>query len=110
MASHLYGTSLQSPQQGSTKHHFKALRRLGLLSSYKKGEAGASQATRSEAGTTTDEQLAIYETEINISSNHPVLFLFSFETWARRPLSQACNPYASTSVQGNTNLSHPRWT
>jgi hypothetical protein len=43
MASHFYGTSLQSPRQGSTKHHFKAPRHLGLLSSYKKGEAGASQ-------------------------------------------------------------------
>jgi hypothetical protein len=34
--------------------------------------------------------------------------LFSlFETWAHRPLSQACNPYTSTSVQGNTKLSPP---
>jgi hypothetical protein len=37
-------------------------------------------------------------TEINISSNHPcTLFPFS-GTWARRPLSQACNPYTSTSL------------
>jgi hypothetical protein len=78
MASHFYGTSLQSPRQGSTKHHFKTPRRLDLLSSYKKGEAGASQraSKRQEEKTTTNEQLATYITEINISSNHPVLFLF----------------------------------
>jgi hypothetical protein len=38
----------------------------------------------------------------------PPLYSFTFfETWARRPLSPACNPYASTSVQENTNLSPP---
>jgi hypothetical protein len=30
-----------------------------------------------------------------------------FETWARRPLSHAYNPYTSTSVQGNTNFFPP---
>jgi hypothetical protein len=36
------------------------------------------------------------------------LVLFTlFETWARRPLSHACNPYTSTSVQGNTNFFPP---
>jgi hypothetical protein len=46
-------------------------------------------------------------TEINISSNH-LCTLFSFsETWARCPLSQACDPYTSTSVQGNTNSPPP---
>jgi hypothetical protein len=46
-------------------------------------------------------------TEINISSNHLCTLFSLFETWARRPLSQACNPYTSTSVQGNTKLSPP---
>jgi hypothetical protein len=105
MAPHFYGTSLQSPQQGSTKHHFKTPRRLGLLSSYKKAGRGFTRGKK-----TTDEQQAIYKIEINISSNHLVFSFSPFETWARRPLSQACNPYTSTSVQGNTNLSHLRWT
>jgi hypothetical protein len=37
-------------------------------------------------------------TDINISSNHPCTLFSLFETWARCPLLQACNPYTSTSV------------
>jgi hypothetical protein len=71
-----------------------------------KRQAGALQGEQK----TTDGQPAIYKIEINISSNHLVFLSFSFETWARRPLSQACNPYTSTSVQGNTKSPLPRWT
>jgi hypothetical protein len=37
----------------------------------------------------------------------PPFSSFLFETWARHSFSHACNPYTSTSVQGNTNLSPP---
>jgi hypothetical protein len=55
------------------------------------------------------QQAKAPNSEINVSSNHPCTLFSLLETWARRPLSQACNPYASTSVQENTKLS-PRWT
>jgi hypothetical protein len=66
----------------------------GLLSPYKRAGRGS---------TTGDKHSKAPHTETNISSNHLCTLFFSlFETWARRPLSQPCNPYASTSVQGNT--------
>jgi hypothetical protein len=95
MAFHSQGTSLQSPQQGSTKHHLKTPRRPDLLSPYKR--VGRRTKKRNNG------QQVGHKIEINISSNHPCILSSLFETWARRPLSQACNPYTSTSVQGNTN-------
>jgi hypothetical protein len=87
------GTSLQSPQQGSTKHHFKTPRCPGLLSPYKRAGRDPTKENGEQAG---------HKIEINISSNHLCTLFPLFETWAHHPLSQACNPYTSTSVQGNT--------
>jgi hypothetical protein len=106
--SHLYRnrqnftTSLQPPLQESTKLHLKA---PGVLaSSYPiKGQARALQKGKKK------KKADQHNSEINISSDHPCTLFSLLETWARRPLSPACNPYASTSVQGNTKLS-PRWT
>jgi hypothetical protein len=99
---HSQSTSLRSTQQESTKHHLKAPRRLGLLSPYKRAGQGSTTG-----GTTKKykKQQAKRKIEINISSNHPCPLFPLFETWARRSLSHACNPYTSTSVQGNTNFS-----
>jgi hypothetical protein len=52
MAGHSQGTSLQSIQQESTKHHLKAPRRLGLLSPYKRAGQGSTQ----EEGKRVNEQ------------------------------------------------------
>jgi hypothetical protein len=83
---------------GIDKTSAQGSRRPGLLSSYKRVGQGSGEEYR---------QQAIHKLEINISSNHLVFLFLLFETWAHHPLSQACNPYASTSVQGNTNLSPP---
>jgi hypothetical protein len=61
IAGHSQGTSPQSPQQGSTKHHLKAPRRPSLLRPIK-GQAGGLQRTTNNRQDTK---------EINISSNHP---------------------------------------
>jgi hypothetical protein len=108
MAGHSQGTSLWSAQQESTKHHLKAPRRPGLLSPYKRAGQGS---TTNKEGTNkrrkNKRQQAKHKIETDISSNHPCPLFPLFETWARRPLSHACNPYTSTSVQGNTNFSPP---
>jgi hypothetical protein len=68
------------------------------------------QARVLQRGRTTKKykrQQARRKIEIDISSNHPCSLFPLFETWARHPLSHACNPYTSTSVQGNTNFSPP---
>jgi hypothetical protein len=113
MAGHSRGMSLQSLLQGSIKHHLKALRCPGLLLPYKRA---GQDPTRGHGQQARHKFKAEYQqsktpnTEINISSNHLCTLFSLSETWARRPLSQACNPYTSTSVQGNTKLSPPRWT
>jgi hypothetical protein len=87
------------------KHHLKAPRRLGLLSPYKR--AGQGSTTKRRMRKKNKRQQARHKIEIDISSNHPCPLFPIFETWARRPLSHACNPYTSTSMQGNTNFSSP---
>jgi hypothetical protein len=55
MAGHSQGTSLQSPQQGSTKRRLKAPRRPGLLSPYKKtGRGSTTDRGQRAAGKTQD--------------------------------------------------------
>jgi hypothetical protein len=106
MAGHSQGTLLQSLQQGSTKHHLKAP--CVLVSSCPiKGQAGDNKQQTTKPRV---KHSKAPHTEINISSNHLCTLFSLFETWARCPISQACNPYTSTSVQGNTKLSPPRWT
>jgi hypothetical protein len=56
MAGHSQGTSLQSPQQGSTKHHLKAPRRLGLLLPYKRAGWGSTTARRQKTTGKTQAQ------------------------------------------------------
>jgi hypothetical protein len=56
------GTSLQSTQQGSIKHHLKTHWRPGLLLPYKR----TGQDPTEEQGTTGKK----HKIEINISSNH----------------------------------------
>jgi hypothetical protein len=98
---------------GSTKHRLKAPRCPGLLRPYKRA---GQDPTRGHEQQARHKSKAKYQqpkapnTEINISSNHLCTLFSSSETWARRPLSQACNPYTSTSVQGNTKLSPQCWT
>jgi hypothetical protein len=88
-------------------------RRPGLLSPYKRAGQGSTMETEDNEEQTTHKSQAKCQalqgssTEINISSNHLCTLFSLFETWARRPLSQACNPYTSTSVQGNTKVSPP---
>jgi hypothetical protein len=94
------------------KHHLKAP--SALASSYPIKKAGqdptrghgqqARHQFKAQCQTIQDSQRR--DQHLKQSS----LYFFPFETWARRPLSQACNPYASTSVQGNTKLSPPCWT
>jgi hypothetical protein len=62
MAGHSQGTSLQSTQQESTKHHLKAPRRLGLPSPYKRAGQGSTEGG-DEDGTKNTKQ------KIDISSN-----------------------------------------
>jgi hypothetical protein len=106
----LQGTSLQSPQQGSIKHHLKAPSVLASPRPIKRAGRGFTTDRRQRATnhTPVKSQVPIhsksFSIEINISSNRLCTF-FPLETWALGPLSQACNPYASTSVQGNTKLS-----
>jgi hypothetical protein len=83
---------------GIDKTSSQGIRRPGLLSFYKRVGQGPGE----DNGQRTKHKIAI-----NISSNHLVFLFPLFETWAHHPLSQACNPYTSTSVQGNTNLSLP---
>jgi hypothetical protein len=52
MASHSQGTSLQSTQQESIRHHLKAPRRLGLPSPYKRaGQGSTERGTKTERKT-----------------------------------------------------------
>jgi hypothetical protein len=87
------------------KHHLKAL--STLASSYPiKGQARALQQRTSK----TKVQKPSARLPPQRSTSQAIIFVLLsslFETWARRPLSQACNPYTSTSVQGNTKLSPP---
>jgi hypothetical protein len=111
MAGHSHSTSLRSAQQELTKHHLKTPRRLGLLSPYKRAGQGSTtrEGGRTDGRTTKKykRQQARRKIEIDISSNHHCPLFSLFETWARRPLSYACNPYTSTLVQGNTNFCPP---
>jgi hypothetical protein len=104
MADHFQSTSLRSAQQESTKHHLKAPRRLGLLSPYKRAGQGSTGRNNRQTTKKHKRQRARRKIEIDISSIHHCPLFSLFETWARRPLSHACNPYTSTSVQGNTNF------
>jgi hypothetical protein len=90
---------------GIDKTSFQDPHCLGLLSSYKRRGPGSTTGD----GRTTDNEP---RTRSRSTSQAIILyFLFLlFETWAHRPLSQACNPYANTSVQGNTKSPLPRWT
>jgi hypothetical protein len=108
MVGHSRDTSLQSLLQGSTKHRLKAPRCPGLLLPYKRAGQDPTRGDGQQAGhklKAKRQQSKTPNIEINISSNHLCTLFSLFETWARRPLSQTCNPYASTSVQGNTKLS-----
>jgi hypothetical protein len=108
MAGHSWSTLLQSLLQGLTIHHLKTPRCPGLLLPYKRAGQGSTRGQRARHKPKAKcQQTKAHNSEINISSNHPCTLFSLFETWARRPLSQACNPYASTSVQGNTKLSPP---
>jgi hypothetical protein len=113
MASHSRGTSLRSPQQGSTNRHLRAPQRPGLLLPYKRAGQGSITGTEDNEQQITHKSQAKCQAlqgssaEINISSNHLCTLSSLFETWVRGPLSQACNPYTSTSVQENTKLSPP---
>jgi hypothetical protein len=69
----------------------------GLPLPYKR--AGRALQRRQEQPETSTPRLP---TQRSTSQAIISVLFFSFETWARCPLSQACNPYASTSVQGNT--------
>jgi hypothetical protein len=71
-----------------------------------KGQARVLQHRQKNKGEGKGQQ-ARRKIEIDISSNHPCPHFPLFETWARHPLLHACNPYTSTSVQGNTNFSLP---
>jgi hypothetical protein len=70
----------------------------GRLSPYKR----AGRGTPRKRTTTRDEHSKAPSQRSTSQAIILVLFFTSFETWARSPLSQACNPYTSTSVQGNT--------
>jgi hypothetical protein len=104
MAGHSQSTSLRSAQQESTKHHLKAPRRLGLLSPYKRVGQGSTTGRNNEE---KQETIGKTQDRDRYLKQSPLSFFPLFETWARRPLSHACNPYTSTSVQGNTNFSPP---
>jgi hypothetical protein len=71
-----------------------------------KGQARVLRRERNEAPdhTTTDNE---EKTKDRYFKQPSLSFFPLFETWARRPLSPACNPYTSTSVQGNTNFFPP---
>jgi hypothetical protein len=108
--------TLQSAQQESTKHHLKAPCRLGLLLPYKRACQGSTEKKgrrrneKTKQGQATSSPPTNHPTEQQTRDQHlkqPPFSSFLFETWARHPLSHACNPYTSTSVQGNTNFSPP---
>jgi hypothetical protein len=56
MTGHSWGTSLQSPQQGSTKHRLKAPRYPGLLRPYKKGRPGPYEGAQTTGKTQDRDQ------------------------------------------------------
>jgi hypothetical protein len=60
-----------------------------------------------EGGTRDNERRKTRNNSQDTPVQSPLSSFPFFETWARRPLSHACNPYTSTSVQGNTNFSLP---
>jgi hypothetical protein len=86
-----------------------------LASSYPiKGQAGALQRGRRQKITDHTRVQNQVPSTLRLPTQRStsqaiifVLFFSLFETWAHRPFSQACNPYTSTSVQGNTKLSPP---
>jgi hypothetical protein len=69
--------------------------RLGHLSPYKKAGQGEPKGGRKNTK------------HHGKNAKQPSFSFFSLRLGARHPLSPACNPYTSTSVQGNTNLSSP---
>jgi hypothetical protein len=92
---------------GIDKLHLKAPRCPGLILSYKRAGPGSTRGN----GGRKEQAPANEQTRLQLTDQHlkqsPLYSFRSLETWARFPLSQACNPYASTSVQGNTKLSPP---
>jgi hypothetical protein len=110
MAGHSWSTPLQPPLQGSTKLHLKVPRCPGLLLPYKRAGQGSTRGDRQKTQVRSQALASkgTQPTDQHLKQSPPLLYSFTFfETWARRPLSPACNPYASTSVQGNTNSLPP---
>jgi hypothetical protein len=98
MAGHPEATSLQSTQQESTKHRLKPPLDLATSRPIKR-QARANQGEGKREKKNTKHH--------GKNAKQPSFSFFSLRLGARHPLSPACNPYTSTPVQGNTNLSSP---
>jgi hypothetical protein len=97
MAGHSQGTSLQPPPQRSTKLHLKGTPGVPASSYPIKGQAGALRGGGEGDGRrTTNNRQRNASLHPSKEDQHlkqsPLYSHFSFETWARFPLSQLVTP------------------